>query len=59
MIDLVENGVDFTVWRRSEIRVAPDRQLRMIFVGRLVDWKAIEIVFEAIQQLGSDPRLVF
>ena len=57
VIDLVENGVDFTVWRRSEIRGAPDRQLRMIFVGRLVDWKAIEIVFEAIQQLGSDPRL--
>lgn len=57
VIDLVENGVDFRVWRRSEIRAAPGRQLRMIFVGRLVDWKAIEIVFEAIQQLGSDPRL--
>src|SRR5258708_240812 len=59
VIDLVENGVDFTVWRRSEIRAAPGRQLRLIFVGRLVDWKAIEIVFEAIQQLGRDPRLSF
>jgi glycosyltransferase involved in cell wall biosynthesis len=59
VIDLVENGVDFTVWRRSEIRAAPGRPLRLIFVGRLVDWKALEIVFEAIQQLGRDPRLSF
>jgi glycosyltransferase involved in cell wall biosynthesis len=59
VIDLVENGVDFTVWRRSENRAAPGRQLKLIFVGRLVDWKAIEIIFEAIQQLGSDPCLSF
>jgi glycosyltransferase involved in cell wall biosynthesis len=57
VVDLVENGVDFTVWHRSEIRTAHSGQLRLIFVGRLVDWKAIEIVFEAIAQLGRDPRL--
>jgi glycosyltransferase involved in cell wall biosynthesis len=59
VIDLVENGVDFTVWRRSEIRTAPRRQVRLIFVGRLVDWKAIDVVFEAIQPLRGDPRLSF
>jgi glycosyltransferase involved in cell wall biosynthesis len=59
VIDLVENGVDFTVWRRSEIRAATSRQLKLIFVGRLVDWKAIEIVLEAIKRLGSDPRVSF
>jgi glycosyltransferase involved in cell wall biosynthesis len=59
VIDLVENGVDFAVWRRSEIRATPGPQVRLIFVGRLVDWKAIEIVFEAIQQLGADARLTF
>jgi glycosyltransferase involved in cell wall biosynthesis len=59
IIDLVENGVDFAVWRRSEIPAAPGRQVRLIFVGRLVDWKAIEIVFEAIQQLGIDAGVSF
>jgi glycosyltransferase involved in cell wall biosynthesis len=59
VIDLVENGVDFTVWRRSEIRTAPHQQIRLIFVGRLVDWKAIDIVFEAIRPLRGDPRLSF
>jgi glycosyltransferase involved in cell wall biosynthesis len=59
VIDLVENGVDFTVWRRSEIRALPRRQVRLIFVGRLVDWKAIDIVFEAIQRLGRDSQLLF
>jgi glycosyltransferase involved in cell wall biosynthesis len=58
VIDLVENGVDFTVWRRSD-RTIPHRQVRLIFVGRLVDWKAIDIVFEAICPLRDDPRLSF
>jgi glycosyltransferase involved in cell wall biosynthesis len=58
VVDLVENGVDFTVWRRSD-RTTSDRQLRLIFVGRLVDWKAIDIVFEAIRPLRGDPRLSF
>jgi glycosyltransferase involved in cell wall biosynthesis len=59
VIDLVENGVDFTVWRRSESRLMPHRQVRLIFVGRLVDWKAIDIVFEAIRPMRDDPRLSF
>jgi glycosyltransferase involved in cell wall biosynthesis len=59
VIDLVENGVDFAVWRRSKIRAATGRQVRLIFVGRLVDWKAIEIVFEAIKRLSGDHRLSF
>src|SRR5260221_396476 len=59
VIELVENGVDFTVWRRRKARTIPQRQVRLIFVGRLVDWKAIDIVFEAIHPLRDDPRLSF
>jgi glycosyltransferase involved in cell wall biosynthesis len=59
VIDLVENGVDFAVWHRSEIRAAAGSQVRLIFVGRLVDWKALDIVFEAIQRVGVDARLSF
>ncbi len=57
VVDLVENGVDFAVWRRNEIRSAPGRRLKLIFVGRLVDWKALDIVFEAIRQLGDDHQV--
>jgi glycosyltransferase involved in cell wall biosynthesis len=59
VIELVENGVDLALWRRSEFRTAPHPQVRLIFVGRLVDWKAIDIVFQAIRSLGDDPRLSF
>ena len=59
VIDLVENGVDFTLWHRSAIRGAPGRPLRLIFVGRLVDWKAIEIVLEAIKRLQGDIHVSF
>lgn len=59
VVDLVENGVDFTVWRRGEIPATQNHQLRLVFVGRLVDWKAVEIVIEAIQQLRGDPPVSF
>jgi glycosyltransferase involved in cell wall biosynthesis len=59
VIDLVENGVDFSVWSRSEVRAAPVRKLRLIFVGRLVDWKAIDIVFEAIKRLNGAAQVSF
>jgi glycosyltransferase involved in cell wall biosynthesis len=59
VIELVENGVDFAVWRRSGCTVRTGQNLKLIFVGRLIDWKALEIVFEAIQRLGGDPALSF
>lgn len=51
VVELVENGVDFAVWRRGETRATPDNTVKLIFVGRLVDWKAVEIALEAIQRL--------
>jgi glycosyltransferase involved in cell wall biosynthesis len=59
VIDLVENGVDFAVWRRREVRKAPSRSIKLISVGRLLDLKAIDIVFDAIKRLGTDDRLSF
>jgi glycosyltransferase involved in cell wall biosynthesis len=51
VVELVENGVDFAVWRRNEARAASDNAVKFVFVGRLVDWKAVEIVLEALQRL--------
>jgi glycosyltransferase involved in cell wall biosynthesis len=53
IVELVENGVDFSVWQRSG---RPENNpVRFIFVGRLVDWKALDIVLDAMRQL--DRRL--
>ncbi|MEG4218523.1 hypothetical protein QUA27_24755 [Microcoleus sp. Pol14C6] len=43
IIELVENGVDFSVWRSdSSLSRAATRQVHFIFLGRLIDWKAVD-----------------
>ena len=48
---LVENGVDFEVWshpqKRAEERAGNDT-FRLVFMGRLVDWKAVDITLDAL-----------
>jgi glycosyltransferase involved in cell wall biosynthesis len=53
IVELVENGVDLSVWQRSSR--GENDPVRFIFVGRLVDWKALDIVLDAMRQL--DRRL--
>jgi glycosyltransferase involved in cell wall biosynthesis len=52
VIQLVENGVDLSIWRRSATS-KKNEAIRLIFVGRLVDWKALDIVFEAMARIRS------
>jgi glycosyltransferase involved in cell wall biosynthesis len=48
IIELVENGVDFSVWRSdSSLSKAASRQVHFIFLGRLLDWKAVDLLLEA------------
>ena len=51
VIDLVENGVDFSIWKRSSIAMQARDCVRFIYVGRLIDWKAIDIVLAAMHRL--------
>jgi glycosyltransferase involved in cell wall biosynthesis len=51
IVDLVENGVDFTIWQKAASAQTSDPTVRFIFIGRLVDWKAIEIILEAMRRL--------
>ena len=58
VVELVENGVDFSIWRRGD--KADDRdetKVKFIFVGRLVDWKAVDIVIEAMARLPDRASL--
>jgi glycosyltransferase involved in cell wall biosynthesis len=50
IVEVVENGVDLDIWRKASART-PDASVRFVFVGRLIDWKAVEIVLEALHRL--------
>jgi glycosyltransferase involved in cell wall biosynthesis len=58
VIELVENGVDLTVFRPArangdESRVRP----RFAFVGRLIDWKGVDILLQATAKALHDQDL--
>jgi glycosyltransferase involved in cell wall biosynthesis len=56
VFDLVENGVDLEHFRRVPAAVQRHTgSVRFGFVGRLVDWKAVDILLEAFAAL--DPAL--
>ncbi len=51
VIDLVENGVDLELWKPA-IRVPrADDTIRLLFIGRLVDWKAVDLLIEAFARV--------
>jgi glycosyltransferase involved in cell wall biosynthesis len=47
VIDLVENGVDLAVWTAPGRARVDNGVPRFIFVGRLIDWKAVDILLDA------------
>jgi glycosyltransferase involved in cell wall biosynthesis len=52
VIELVENGIDTGVWQGKQI--APENAVpRFVFIGRLVDWKAVDIAIRALETLPS------
>lgn len=52
--ELVENGVDLSVWHcpdRPDDVYQPNRPARFAYLGRLVDWKAVNLLLEAFVQV--------
>lgn len=48
IIQLVENGVDLSVWRSdSTTSKQPKQQVHFVSLGRLVDWKGVDLLLEA------------
>lgn len=51
VLTLVENGVDLATWAappRNAAERAPEAPFRLVFMGRLVGWKAVDVTLEAI-----------
>jgi len=52
VIELVENGIDVGVWQGPHL--APESTVsRFVFLGRLVDWKAVDVAIRALQRVPS------
>lgn len=47
IIEMVENGVDLKIWSDFGSEQLP-QQNRFMFLGRLVDWKAVNLAIEAV-----------
>jgi len=52
VVELNENGIDTGVWQSAS--GSPDRTSPLfVFVGRLVDWKALDIAIRALEKVPS------
>ena len=47
IMEVSENAVDTTLWLQTRAK-REDDPVRFVFLGRLVDWKALDIVIEAL-----------
>ena len=49
IIELVENGVNLDLWQPSKKTTRkPEDPFRLVFMGRMVDWKAIDLTLTAV-----------
>jgi glycosyltransferase involved in cell wall biosynthesis len=54
IIELVENGVDLSLWHPVNLeQKEPNKRVQFIFVGRLVDWKAVDLLLEAFGPVAA------
>jgi glycosyltransferase involved in cell wall biosynthesis len=51
VIELVENGVDLSVWKPTSLKLnkSNPKSPNFVFIGRLVDWKGVDLLLLAFQ----------
>ncbi len=54
VITLVENGVDLSIWKEEPRHRAANPVAIFAYVGRLVGWKAVDLLLEAFATLARD-----
>ena len=52
VIELVENGIDIGVWQGAHL-TPESTASRFVYLGRLVDWKAVDVAIRALQRVPS------
>lgn len=59
VIELVENGVDLSLWKSSisNLQKTQSSVTRYIFIGRLVDWKAVDLLLLAFKHAASNASM--
>jgi glycosyltransferase involved in cell wall biosynthesis len=60
VVEVVENGVDLSLWREPDSapsQPAEDGVPTFAFVGRLVDWKAVDLLLEAFRIASQRARM--
>lgn len=56
VVELVENGVDFSVFDgRRDASAREDRPVSLVFLGRLVDWKAVDLLLGVLADVRALP----
>jgi glycosyltransferase involved in cell wall biosynthesis len=59
VIEMNENGIDVGAWHSSEADNLARTNPLFVFVGRLVDWKALDIAIRALAEVpGADLEVV-
>jgi glycosyltransferase involved in cell wall biosynthesis len=57
VVELVENGVDVTLWNADALTAQTVRSAvavtTFVFLGRLVDWKAVDLLLHAFQRAAQ------
>jgi glycosyltransferase involved in cell wall biosynthesis len=57
VVELVENGVDLSLWRDEAAASSAGGIPTFAFVGRLVDWKAVDLLLEAFRIASRRQRM--
>lgn len=61
VIELPENGVDLAIWAKEEKPEESEAasSVKFIFAGRLVDWKRLDLVIDALAQIeGAELEVI-
>lgn len=58
IVELVENGVDLSLWRPADSgnKGPADGMAHFLFMGRLVDWKAVDLLLRGFRDMIAHTR---
>ena len=59
VLEIVDNGVDLSVWQHdTPVAKELNQRVRFVYVGRLVDWKAVDLLLEAFSPVAAQTNAI-